>query len=129
MVRAHVVHHPCDWRFGGYHELTGGRKRYRITNSDRLLRCLCMPDEAEFRRWHEHSLQYLCQLPVPPSEPFWGSALAVGDRPWLRQLTGDDDKLDETVRPADETATADSEHGTWYLHATHRLAKRLMRRM
>ena len=40
MVRAGVVSHPEQWRWCGYDELSGVRKRYRILNIDRLLKSL-----------------------------------------------------------------------------------------
>ena len=71
MVRAGVVRHPRDWRFGGYQELSGNRKRYRIIDQNRLLQLLAIGDMDSFRRWHEGAIAELCmckpeQLPREP---------------------------------------------------------------
>jgi len=69
-------------------------------------------------------------MPVPPQEPFWSTAFAVGDKPWLRGLTAGDEKLDDLIMPADDAVNAEEGYdGTWLLHATRRVAKRLMQRI
>jgi len=37
LVRAGLVHHPSEWRWCGYDELTGGRQRYRLLDLDSVL--------------------------------------------------------------------------------------------
>ena len=56
MARVGVAAHPREWRFGGYHELSGTRKRYRIIDLDRLLVLLATPEVATFRNWCETTL-------------------------------------------------------------------------
>jgi putative transposase len=53
MVRAGVVKRPREWRFGGYHELAGNRKRYRIVDLDLLLSLLPSPNVTAFRDWYD----------------------------------------------------------------------------
>ncbi|MDT8389226.1 MAG: transposase [Lentisphaeria bacterium] len=128
MVRAGAVSHPREWRFGGYHELGGARERYRIIDFDRLLSCLGIGDETRFSDWYGETLNNLCRLPVPPAEPFWSKAFAVGDRAWLAKLAGSDNDVDDLITPADSGETA-SEQSTWYLQAAQGVLNRLKRRL
>ena len=109
MVRAGVVAHPREWRFGGYHELSGNRKRYRIIDQDRLLGFVAIPDVSAFRAWHEATLAELCLQSELPREPHWSQAFAVGSRPWLRQLAGGDPEAEEYIQPLAGTPGSDQE--------------------
>ena len=82
MVRAGVVKHPSEWKHGSHAEFTGTRKRYRIINIDRLLECLWMSSEKEFRQWYLQTLAETLSLKQQP-EPFWSQAVAVGSPEWL----------------------------------------------
>lgn len=106
MVRAGVVAHPREWRSGGYHELAGTRKRYRIIDMDRLLALLDFPDVGAFRRWHGATLDELCLRAELPREPHWSKALAVGSRAWLQRLVGGATQVEKYIRPL-EGETAD----------------------
>jgi putative transposase len=99
MVRAGVVTHPRDWRFGGYQELSGRRQRYRIIDRERLLMCLGMEDADGFGRWYESTVADLCQRQAAAREPCWSQALAVGSRSWLSRLAGGDSRVDRYIRP------------------------------
>jgi len=125
MVRAGVVDHPRQWRFGGYHELVGERKRYRVIDRARLLQCVGPTDDGTFMRWYTATLDELCRLPAVPLEPYWSTAFAVGQKKWLEQLTGNDATFNEHITPADEGALADSDHGIWFLRASRTMAHRL----
>ena len=48
MVRTRKVKHPCEWRWCGYDELTGARRRYRIVDQERLLHCTGIANMGEF---------------------------------------------------------------------------------
>ncbi|MCK5803115.1 MAG: transposase, partial [Lentisphaeria bacterium] len=109
MVRAGVVPHPRQWRFGGYHELNGNRKRYRIIDFNRVLDLLAIPDVTAFRRWYEATLAELCLPEEHPREPHWSQAFAVGSRTWLCQLAGGDSEIEEHIRPLSNTTENDQE--------------------
>ena len=34
MVRAGAVDHPCEWKFGGYHEIQNSKQRYPLINKE-----------------------------------------------------------------------------------------------
>ena len=127
MVRAGAVSHPREWRFGGYHELVGTRKRYRIIDRKRLLQCLGPTEDEMFLRWYTATLDDLCRLPALPREPHWSTAFAVGGKEWLSRLTGNDEALDDHITPADERALADAEHGIWFLRPSRAVGSRLRR--
>ena len=102
MVRAGVVSHPRQWRFGGYHELSGRRQRYRIIDQERLLRSLAVGDVDAFRGWYEGTLVELCDQVARGAvsrEPHWSEAFAVGSRGWLRELAGGDAEVEEHIIP------------------------------
>ena len=63
MFRAGVVSHPQGWRWCGYDELTGRRKRYRILNIERLLQCANIGSAAELVRFHSEFVQEAIQQP------------------------------------------------------------------
>ena len=56
MVRAGAVAHPREWLHCAYREFAGERLRCRIVNWRRLLDCLAMDDEEQFRNWHMNTL-------------------------------------------------------------------------
>jgi putative transposase len=128
MVRAGVVTHPFQWRFGGAAELGCERQRNRIVDQARLLECLEMAGQPEqFRAWYRATLAELCGRPVAPRERFWSSAFAVGDRGWLAGLTGDGTRVSEYIRPV---ASGGGEADTVYaLEAPASVLSRLWRRL
>lgn len=109
MVRAGVVDHPREWRFGGYHELAGNRERYRIVDVDLLLSLLPSPNLTTFRCWYERTLTQLCLQDRLPREPHWSGAFAVGSRRWLAGLADGDPQVEERIRPLDGRPGADQE--------------------
>jgi len=128
MVRAGVVAHPRDWRFGGYHELSGSRKRYRIVDLDRLLNLLAVPDVNAFRGWHGATLAELCRPAELPREPHWSRAFAVGSRGWLCQLAADDPRVEEHIKPLEGTS-ADQQEPTCVLSPPQAVYLRLWNRL
>ena len=50
MVRCGVVEHPRDWAWVGYHEIMGGRQRYRLIDVDRLCWRLRADNVEEVRK-------------------------------------------------------------------------------
>ena len=83
MVRAGAVEHPSQWKHSAWSELTGVRKRYRIINIERLLKCLWMNDGKTFREWRRQAIEQQLQRDRLEREPYWSTAVAVGDQEWL----------------------------------------------
>ncbi len=84
LVRAGACRHPREWFGAGYDELCGGRQRYRIINTRRLLWCLGIGDEAQFRQWYVATIDDEVSRGYRVREPFWSTALAVGGEQWVR---------------------------------------------
>lgn len=78
MVRAGVVTHPKQWRWCGYHELTGQRKRYRLLDLERLLESLGNPSTKELQAWHADALAQRLSQQAYAREAYWTESLAVG---------------------------------------------------
>lgn len=84
MVRAGVVDHPSQWPYGTWSEFFGTRRRYRIVSRATLLNRLEFEDWACFARWYQRTLeQLLSDRGELRRQPFWSSAIAVGDQDWL----------------------------------------------
>ena len=88
MVRARKVKHPCEWRWCGYDELTGARKRYRIIDQERLLHCTGIADMEEFSRFYAASIQERLDQGPSVSEPCWTEAIAIGDHDFVEEAEG-----------------------------------------
>lgn len=86
MVRAGAVEHPSQWRESGYCELQRLPQRYRIIDATELCRLLECATPAAVRRrvtgWTERTL---IERPAA-RESAWTESLAVGSRPFLRQV-------------------------------------------
>lgn len=78
MVRAGVVTHPKQWRWCGYHELMGQRKRYRLLDLERLLESLGNPSTKELQAWHADALAQRLSQQAYAREAYWTESLAVG---------------------------------------------------
>ena len=86
MVRCGEVDHPRKWKQSAWAELTGIRQRCRIINRQRLLQCLWMDSDEQFKQWHQQAIEAELEKEKLEHQAFWSKALAVGDREWLEQL-------------------------------------------
>jgi len=85
MVRAGVVEHPQKWRWCGYDELTGQRKRYRIIDVDRLLQSLDLPDAASLQRLHVEGISSQIERRDLSRQDYWTEAVAIGSKAFVAQ--------------------------------------------
>lgn len=83
MVRVGVVDHPRQWRWCGYDELTGRRKRYRILDIERLLESLALPDAASLDCLHREGIDALVERGELARQAHWTEAVAVGGRDFV----------------------------------------------
>jgi putative transposase len=87
MVRAGAVPHPREWRWCGYDELTGGRRRYRLVNEERLLESLGMTNRLkEFRELYVETIERRLVGGQMTREPHWTESLAVGSQPFVEAV-------------------------------------------
>ena len=86
MVRAGIVEHPRDWRWCGYDEIVGTRKRYRLIDIQRLLKRLGLDHVKDLARLHAEGVQDLITRRFLKREPLWSESLAVGIREYVDQI-------------------------------------------
>lgn len=79
MVRAGAVAHPNAWRWCGYDELCGVRKRYRILDLEGLAEHLNLDGVETLRELHRERVADSLQRRTLVREPHWTEGLAVGD--------------------------------------------------
>jgi len=83
MVRAGRVRHPSEWRWCGYDELTGQRKRYRIVDQARLLVLTGFSCMRDFATFYTQSISDRLATRSLPREPCWTEAVAIGSDAFL----------------------------------------------
>jgi putative transposase len=86
MVRAGVVNHPAQWRWGGYDELSGKRSRYRIIDLERLLETLGFNKEEEFQLIYEDLIKKKIEGDELKREACWTEALSVGSQEFIENV-------------------------------------------
>lgn len=87
MVRAGVVGHPREWRWCGFDELTGGRKRYGLIDEERLLESLGMTGLGEFRKMYADAIERRISKGALSREPHWTESLAVGSEAFVEDVS------------------------------------------
>ena len=83
MVRCGTVEHPETWRWCGYDELVGARKRYRLIDIDRLLHSLDLDSHAELARLHADGIRDQIERKELARVAHWTEALAVGSKEFV----------------------------------------------
>lgn len=83
MVRCGVVAHPREWRWVGYHEIMGQRRRYRVVDLERLCWRLRAGSLDDLRRNLTASLEERIAQGGAKREPCWTESLAVGSPGFL----------------------------------------------
>ena len=77
MVRARAVAHPSEWRWCGYDELVGRRKRYRLIDIDRVLQLRGTNSPAELAVNYEAAIAERLGQGELKREPVWSACRAV----------------------------------------------------
>lgn len=86
IVRAGVVKHPLDWRFGGLREIYSPHKRYGLIDRKSLLVKCGYSSSAEkiflddYRGWIEESIKG-----INTREEMWTKSLAVGNKEFVEK--------------------------------------------
>ena len=113
MIRAGVVKHPKDWNWGGYPELMGVRKRYRLLAPERLLERLeCA--EGEFRERYEAKINDALTRDGHVRDPKWTECLAVGSQGFIEKMSGQFNNRRELSITQEGGKT-----GAWTIRETH----------
>ena len=85
MVRAGVVSSPSDWKWCGYHELTGHRERYRLLDREKLIESLEVASVEQLQSFYRDAIERrLAQ--IQQREPHWTESLAVGTKEFVEAI-------------------------------------------
>jgi REP element-mobilizing transposase RayT len=86
MVRAGVVAHPSEWRWCGYQEVVGERRRYRLLDVDEAA-AQCGGGSVEaFRRNYAGVIAEAIRRCDLARQPCWTESIAVGGEPFVREI-------------------------------------------
>ncbi len=86
MVRAGAVSHPSEWPDSGYVELTRGRSRYRIIDTERLLALFRISDLASFREAYAGWTEEALRAEPGQRDEKWSASLAVGSAAFVERV-------------------------------------------
>jgi putative transposase len=86
MVRAGEVLHPREWRWCGYDELTGTRQRYRLLNTEDLLRRLEIASPRDLWDWYRGTIDGQLAAGGLTREAHWTESLAVGSQRFVEAV-------------------------------------------
>ena len=111
MVRAGVVSHPREWEWVGYHEMMGGRERYRLLDLERLCWRLGTNDLLGLRKNLEASLDEALVRELVRRQPYWTESLAVGSAGFV-------ERIQPMVLSRQETEVAEVSDSVWVLLET-----------
>jgi putative transposase len=85
MVRAGVVKHPSEWKWGGYHEIQQPKERYRLIDHETLQRLLHVDSHTALAAAHRGwmSSQLKC---APEREERYSKSIAVGSQSFVETV-------------------------------------------
>lgn len=84
MVRAGVVNHPSEWKWGGWQEIHHSKDRYRIIELENILRFLDGYDEQQFLETYDALLQQSLTKLEKVDE--WSESVAIGDKEFVETI-------------------------------------------
>jgi putative transposase len=103
MVRAGKVKHPSEWKWCGYNEFMGTRKRYRILDIEVLLPMLGYSDIEKARDAYSGEIAKWIARGHLARNPIWTGSLAVGDKRFIESIRNRSGRVrthvDEAVTP------------------------------
>ena len=80
MVRAGVVKHPSDWKFGGHNEINYPRRKFRLIDHDKLMGLVGVDTLAQLRDSHNGWVEEILRKDELDRESMWTESIAVGSR-------------------------------------------------
>jgi len=86
MVRAGVIKHPAEWRFGGYHEIQNEKARKRIIDLRDLREVFGFGSAAEIRTSLQDWTHEALRANRMAREECWTGSVAVGDREFVDRI-------------------------------------------
>jgi putative transposase len=88
MVRAGVVPHPLAWRWCGYDELVGRRKRYRVLDVAKVLEVTECASITELAGVYEAFVNEALSANDLKRQARWTESIAVGSKPFVSEIAG-----------------------------------------
>ena len=85
MVRAGVVRHPCEWIYGGYHEIQNQKQRYSLIDRQKLKALLGIMDSNQLSEYHRKWSEEMMKNGSNQREAKWTQSIAVGDREFVME--------------------------------------------
>jgi len=83
MVRAGIVQHPSEWRYGGYNEIQSPRRRYTLINHRRLSDLLGARDGEQVAAIHRQRVEEILKAGSNERDVKWTESIAVGDKEFV----------------------------------------------
>ena len=88
IVRAGVVDHPSEWKWGGFHEIQNPKTRYRLIDHDMLKRFLNIADQDELVKTHQGWIDSQLEGKTTRQENF-SKSIAVGSKTFVESICHD----------------------------------------
>ena len=86
MVRAGVVNHPSEWKYGGYNEIQDPPLRYRIIHREMLVRLLGHDNETQMKEAHRSWVDVLVEKRAYSRNPVWTESIAYGSKSYVTKI-------------------------------------------
>jgi putative transposase len=103
MVRAGVVGRPEEWEWGGYRELMGLRRRYRLVDLDRVVELTGAGSIEAFRDSYGAAVADTARGDLA-REPRWTESVAVGRREFVDRIRSSVDRRETEIEAYGEGA-------------------------
>lgn len=85
MVRAGVVSHPSEWKFGGYNEIQKPRRKCAIIAYEKLAELSGFSNYDSFQKSHYENVAESIHNDVP-RQSWWSESIAVGDESFVDNI-------------------------------------------
>ena len=85
MVRAGVVRHPCEWKYGGYTEIQHPKQRYTLIDRQKLTALLGIEDADELSEYHRNWVEKVMGDGSNQRDAKWTESIAVGDEEFVME--------------------------------------------
>ena len=86
MVRAGVVDHPSQWRFGGYNEIQFPRRKYVLIAYEKLTALAGFQTYDSFRKSHKKSVNQFLAQGNNVRDNQWTRSIAVGEEQFVEKI-------------------------------------------
>ncbi len=85
MVRVGVVRHPCEWMFGGYHQIQNPKQRYALIDRKKLAALLGIKDSDQLSDYHRNWVEEILKIGLNQRDAKWTESIAVGDKDFIME--------------------------------------------